>query len=129
MNRLKEPRPLAWVIRMAGPLALSWSKVLHHDGTDLGCVTGLTEGYHAGDADLLHGRASWLQVIAWVKLLRAFHQHFANRSGDRHATVGINVDLAHAELDTALNLFNGHTVRLLHLSAVLIDNVLQFLRD
>ncbi len=45
----------------------------------------------------------------------------------RHAAVRVDVNLANAELDASLNLFNRDPKGLLHLAAELIDDVLEFL--
>ena len=68
------------------------------------------------------------ETRAKIELFRLLGQQFANSAGHRHAIVRVDVDLAHAVLDTKLNLFHRHAVGLLHLAAVLVDDVLQVLR-
>jgi hypothetical protein len=75
-----------------------------------------------------HGFTRGLHVIARVESLGLFYEHLADRAGHSHAVVGVDVDLADAVLDTALDLFHGNAERRTHLSAVLIDDVLQVLR-
>jgi uncharacterized protein YaiI (UPF0178 family) len=55
-------------------------------------------------------------------------QHLADLAGHRHAVVGVDVDLAHAVLDAALDLLDRHAPGLRHLAAELVDDVLQVLR-
>ncbi len=73
-----------------------------------------------------HGR---LHIFARIEFARVFLQHAADLAGHRHAAVGIDVDLAHAILDAALDLFDRHAPGRLHLAAIFVDDLLQFFRN
>src|SRR5205085_102822 len=88
----------------------------------------LAEGGHAGDANFFHGFAGRFQIVAGVEFLGRAREHLANGGGNRDAAVGIDVDLADAVLDAALNLFDRHAPGLLHVAAVFAQLVLQVLR-
>jgi len=61
-------------------------------------------------AQLLGCFAGRLEPVAGIKLVGVLSQEFAHRSGHGQADVGVDVDLAHAELDGFLNLFDRHAV-------------------
>src|SRR5689334_17663925 len=98
------------------------------DRLNLAGVTGLSEGGHPGDAHLLHRVAGRLEVVARVELLRALRQYLADRPGHGHPVVRVDVDLPDPVLDPPLNLLDRDAPGLLHLPAVLVDDVLQLLR-
>ena len=75
----------------------------------------------------MHRRTCWLQVSTWVEGTFVFGQKFADRTGDGHATIGVDIDLANTALDATLNFFHWHAISLLHLTTKLIDDVLQLL--
>ena len=52
------------------------------------------------------------------------HQHLADGTGDRDASVGIHVDLAHPAPDCVLDLLNRNSLRVRHLPAVTVHYVL-----
>ncbi len=100
----------------------------HVDHLDLGGLAGGAEFLEALAADGFHRVHGGLQIFARIELGRLFGEQLADRAGDGHAVVGVDVDLAHAMLDAALDLFDRHAPGLRHLPAILVDDVLQFLR-
>src|SRR3974390_2149677 len=68
--------------------------------------TALPEGDQAGLHPFLHCFASRLHVVARVELVRRLDEYLADCAGHGHAVVGVDVDLAHAVLDAALDLFH-----------------------
>src|SRR5262245_39694998 len=83
---------------------------------DLAGLARLPEGDHAVNADLFHGFAGRLEIVARIELVGAGHQHLADRSRHGDTVVGIDVDLADTVLDAALNLFDRNAPRLLHVA-------------
>jgi hypothetical protein len=55
-------------------------------------------------------------------------EHLADLAGHRHAVVGVDVDLAHAVLDAALDLLDRHAPGRLLAAVLGVDDVLQVLR-
>ncbi len=79
-------------------------------------------------AKLGHRRHCWLEILARIKFARIFLQHAADLTCQCHAVVGVDVDLAHAMLDAALDFFNRHTPSRLHLAAIFVDDFLKLFR-
>ena len=71
-------------------------------------VSGLAKLDHSLGTNFLHRIPCWLEIVAWVKLIRVFPEHLANGGCDGHAVVGIDVDLTDSVLDASLNLFDRH---------------------
>ena len=69
-----------------------------------------------------------LQIFARIKFTGVFGKHFADLAGHGHAVIGVDIHLAHAILDAALDFFHRHTPCLRHLTAIGVDDVLQILR-
>ncbi len=90
-------------------------------------MAGRAELDEAVLADLAHGVLGGLEIGARVELVRLLGQDLADRAGDGQAVVGVDIDLAHAVLDAALDLFHRHAPGLGNGAAVLVDDVLQFL--
>src|ERR1700687_902226 len=68
------------------------------------------------------------EIFARIEFLRIVVQYLSYLPGHRHAVVGVDVDLADAVLDAALDLGNRHAPGRLHLAAIGVDDVLQVLR-
>jgi hypothetical protein len=79
-------------------------------------------------ADALRRLGGGLQRLARVELAGLLGEDLAHRAGHRQADVGVDVDLAHAAGDAALDLFHRHAVGLLDVAAVLADDGQPLLR-
>src|SRR5689334_958572 len=91
-------------------------ELLGRDWLDLAGPAGLAEGGHAIDADLLHRFTSRLQIVARVELFGRLGEDFADGACDGEPIVRVDVHLAHAVLDAALDFFYGHAPGLLQLT-------------
>src|SRR5690606_14139638 len=96
---------------------------------DLRCVTRGAEAFEPVAAERAQRIDRRFQELPRVELSRIFHRDAAELPGHRHAAVGVDVDLADAVADAALDLFDWNAIGLRHLPAVAVDNVLQLLRD
>src|SRR3954468_16155082 len=90
-------------VELAGGVALGHLGRREH-ALDLGGLAGGVEFLQALLAELGHRLHGGLQILARVELARVLGQHLADLAGHRHAVVGVDVDLAHAVLDAALDL-------------------------
>src|SRR5690606_1635997 len=88
---------------------------------DLAGIARRTELLVTLQADLLGSFASGFQVFARVELAGVFAHKTTDGAGHGQADVGIDVDLAYAELDGLLDFFHRHTVGFLHVAAELAD--------
>ena len=95
---------------------------------DLGGLTFAAELDVALLANRLGGFTRRLEPFAGIKFFRVLSQKLAHRTGHGQADVGVDVDLAHAELDGFLNLFDRHAVGFFHVAAVLANDGQQLLR-
>jgi hypothetical protein len=62
------------------------------------------------------------QRLARVKLAGLLGKHLAHDASHGQADVGVDVDLAHAALDAALNFFHRHAIGLLDVATKLADD-------
>ena len=69
-----------------------------------------------------------IKRLARVELARFLGEGLAHRTGHREADVGVDVDLAHAALDAALDLLDRHAVGLLDVASVLANDRQPLLR-
>src|SRR6185503_15059939 len=92
-------------------------------------LAGLAKCHHAVDADFLHGGTRWLHVVARVEFFGRLCQNFADRAGQCQTVIGIDVDFPDTVFDSSLDLLDRDSPGRLNLAAILIDNVLQVLRD
>ena len=92
-------------------------------------MSGCTESNITGFTDLLHFFNGRFEVFARVKLFRIFGKELANRTGDSHTAVGIDVDFADAGFNAANDFFNRNAVGLGNSAAVSVNQILQFLRN
>jgi len=116
-----------WSLDVQQQLTQSTILTIGYYGSKGTHLIGLTELTHALFTDLLHRRASRCQVVARVELFRLLRERFANRAGDRESVVGVDIDLANAGADAALNLGHRHAVGLFDLAAVLVDDANEIL--
>ena len=79
-------------------------------------------------ADLLGSFTGRFQPVAHVEFIGVLRHELAHGSRHGQANVGVNVDLAYAELDRLLNLFNWHAIGFAHVAAVFVDGGQQILR-
>mmetsp|Transcript_38701 Transcript_38701/g.90547 ORF Transcript_38701/g.90547 Transcript_38701/m.90547 type:complete len:311 (+) Transcript_38701:540-1472(+) len=101
---------------------------LERQRLDARTLAGAAEGLEARLDHAARGLLRRLQRLARVELARLLGEHLAHRRGHRQPDVGVDVDLAHAALDAALDLLDRHAEGLLHLAAVLVDDGQQLLR-
>ena len=73
--------------------------------------------------------ARGLEEGARIELGGVRVERLAQRSGDREAAVGVDVDLAHAVADALLDLLDRHAVGRLELAAGGVDPVDELLRE
>src|SRR5574338_456379 len=92
-------------------------------------LAGAAEGFVARLAHLLGGLAGGLQVFPRVELGGVLGEELADGSRHGQADVGVDVDLAHTELDALDDLLDGHAIGLLHVAAVLADDRQEILGD
>src|SRR5271169_896635 len=95
---------------------------------DLARLAGGVELLQPLFAELGHRLHRGLEIFARVEFFRVFVEHLADLPGHRHPVVGVDIDLAHAVLDAALNLGDRHAPGRFHLAAIGVDDLLQVLR-
>src|SRR5262245_31495802 len=100
----------------------------HWNRLDFRCLAGRPELFVALPAQFGHRLHRRLEILARVELAGILLQDAADFSGHRHPVVGVDVDLANAMTDAALDLLDRHAPGLRHLAAVAVDDVLQLLR-
>src|SRR5690606_402982 len=95
---------------------------------DLAGIAGSAKLLVALETDLLGSKTCGLEVFAWVELGRVLGHETTDGAGHSQADVGIDIDLAHTELDRFLDFFNRYAVRFFHVAAKLTDFRQQVLR-
>src|SRR5216684_8029665 len=91
-------------------------------------LAGLTRGVEFLQplfAKFRHRLHRGLEIFARIEFAGILVEHLADLAGHRHPVVGVDVDLADAVLDAALDFRNRHAPGRLHLAAIGVDDVLQ----
>src|SRR3546814_5101444 len=68
-------------------------------------------------SDFLGGLTGRLQVFARIELARIFGHEASNCARHGQADIGIDIDLANAELDGFLDFFDRHAIGFFHVAA------------
>src|SRR3546814_1601752 len=72
-------------------------------------------------SDFLGGLTGRLQVFARIELARIFGHEASNCARHGQADIGIDIDLANAELDGFLDFFDRHAIGFFHVAAEFAD--------
>ena len=107
------------------------------DAVVLGADAYPPDHFHLAAAELLqalpaelgHRLHGGLEILARIEFGGFFRKHLADGGGHRQAVVGVDVDLAHAVLDAALDLLDRDAPGRLDVAAVVVDELLQILGD
>ncbi len=117
-----------WTIWRSAPF-LYFSAILSSGcGSILDAMPFAPERQEARLAYQLGRFARRLEEIARIELARVFDEETPDRTGDGQTQIGIDIDLAHAVLDTFLDFFDRHAIGLFHVAAELAYFRQQLLR-
>src|SRR5690606_8713696 len=99
------------------------------EGADSVGIACCAECLEAGLADLGHHCHCRLEIFPRIEFRRVLGHGLADGSGHCEAVVGVDIDLAHAALDAALDFLHRDTPGWLDIATIGVDDLLQVCRD